>query len=118
MKTKREIIFELANQGKTCKEIKELTGISLPTIYQYKAEYNKVAAKKRVVVKGANKNRTLCKTCIYRARDFSVNRCDYIDIEKHSRGCFVEDCDKYIKGPRAPRKNDIAYSDKEPSWKK
>ena len=104
MKTKREIIFELIEQGKSCKEIQHLTGIPLNTIYNYKAEYNKNRTKKREEVKGSNKNKTLCKTCIYRARDFSVNRCDYIDIEKHSRGCPVEDCDKYIKGPRAPRK--------------
>lgn len=110
MKTKREIIFELADQGKSCKEIRNITGFSLPTIYQYKGAYNKACAKNRKVVKGENKNRTLCRTCIYRARDFGVNVCDYIDIENHSRGCPVEDCDKYVKGARQTRKNRISYS--------
>lgn len=29
--------------------------------------------------------------------------CDYIEIAGQSRGCTVENCDKYVKGPRKRR---------------
>lgn len=41
-----------------------------------------------------------CKTCKFRAVRTAVNNCDYIVITKRSRGCSVEDCDKYEKGTR------------------
>ena len=41
-----------------------------------------------------------CRTCVYRASDYHMNGCDYILIEGHSRGCSVEECDRYIKGKR------------------
>lgn len=111
MKTKYETVVELTEQGKTCKEIEQETGIGLPTIYQYRGIYNRTRkTTKSEVIKGHNKNRTLCRTCIYRARDFGVNICDYIEIKKHSRGCSVEDCDKYVKGPRNMRRSAITYS--------
>ena len=51
-----------------------------------------------------NKHRKLCKTCQYRSSTPKLNSCDYIELMEHSRSCPVEDCDKYIKGPRL-RKN-------------
>ena len=41
-----------------------------------------------------------CKTCIYRAADTDPNGCDFILIKGHSRGCPVEECDRYEKGKR------------------
>lgn len=55
-------------------------------------------------MKGHNKDRHLCKTCIYQSREKQVNGCDYILMEGHSRGCDVEDCDRYIKGKRKEKR--------------
>lgn len=119
MKTKYEIVRELTEAGKSSKEIAEMTGIGLNTIYQYRSEISRMKKMVRYTAeKGHNKNRELCKTCIYRGRDFGVNRCDYIEISKRSRGCAVEDCDKYVKGPRPTKRNDISYSDERPSWER
>lgn len=46
--------------------------------------------------KNWNQDRHGCKTCVYRARgDKNDHRCDYILIMEHSRGCSVEDCNRY-----------------------
>ena len=49
-----------------------------------------------------NRNKRKCKTCQYRAAPTSSNGCDYFFITKRLRGCPVNDCDKYIKGPKKP----------------
>ena len=119
MKTKYEIVCELTEAGKSAKEIAKETGIDINTIYNYRTIINNTNKKTTIAVeKGHNKDRKLCKTCIYRARDFSVNKCDYIEITKRSRVCAVEDCDKYVKGPRDTKRNDITYSDERPSWER
>lgn len=53
--------------------------------------------------KGWNKDKKACKKCQYRGRGaesngISSNGCNYILVEGHSRGCKVEDCNRYIKG--------------------
>lgn len=102
MKTKYEIVCELAKQGKSCKEIAEITGIGLNTVYQYKTTLNRtMRTTKEKFIPGHNANRKKCASCIYRSRDKNVNGCDYAFLVKHSRGCSVEDCDKYIKGRRS-----------------
>ena len=49
-----------------------------------------------------NKDRHLCKTCIFKSSDWERKtngyRCNYIEVVGHSRGCPPEDCDKYEKG--------------------
>lgn len=45
-----------------------------------------------------------CRTCKYRAAVSAVNGCDYIELEGHSRGCDVENCDKYARGKRMKRR--------------
>ena len=49
---------------------------------------------------GWNADRKKCRSCRYRARPDQVNGCDYIEYAKHSRGCDVEDCDRYVRGKR------------------
>ena len=49
---------------------------------------------------GWNADRKKCRSCRYRARPEQVNGCDYIEHAKHSRGCAVEDCDRYVRGKR------------------
>lgn len=46
-----------------------------------------------------------CKTCQYRAAPNSPNSCDYFCITRQLRGCPVDNCNKYIKGPKIPLKN-------------
>ena len=59
----------------------------------------------------ANSNKThsnrKCRTCKYRAYEYSVNGCDYTLITGHSRGCSVKDCDRYEKGPKIKIKKEI-----------
>lgn len=61
--------------------------------------------------KGWNADRHGCRTCKYRARPWNAERtnggCDYILIVGKSRGCEVEDCDKYIKGKLQKAKEGI-----------
>lgn len=50
---------------------------------------------------GHNADRHLCKTCRFRPRrELKVKGfgCNYIGDTNHSRGCKVENCDKYEKG--------------------
>ena len=50
---------------------------------------------------GHNADRHLCKTCRFRPRrELKVKGfgCNYIGETNHSRGCKVENCDKYEKG--------------------
>ena len=53
-----------------------------------------------------------CRFCKFRAAKTDVNRCDYILITGHRRGCSVKDCDKYEKGERLPIRKEICYSEK------
>ena len=67
---------------------------------------------------GWNADRKKCKTCRYRqphnnATDLNKGNCNYIEIARHSRGCAVEDCDRYVKG--APVKR-VRYHDA--NWEK
>jgi hypothetical protein len=101
MKTKFDIVRELREENKSAKEIAEITGFNINVIYNYITIINeRNKAKKIKAEPGHNKDRSLCKTCIYRSREEQVKNCDYIIIIGHSRECDVEDCDKYVKGKR------------------
>ena len=81
-------------------EIAEKTGIKYSTVW--------AAAKKirdqMAETKGKNADRHLCKTCKYRAATYNQKstgiKCEYAlkSGTKRTRGCDVEDCDKYEKG--------------------
>lgn len=48
-----------------------------------------------------------CRTCRFRTSGQDKSRgmnCDYIEIVGQSRGCDVDNCDKYVKGSRLTRK--------------
>lgn len=108
-KTTKEIILELAAQGMTAPEIARQTGIKYNTVYFHlnpdkcaKKPQKKETAERPAVVPGWNEDRHACKTCRYRTTKITEKnnsmKCNYISIAKHSRGCAVEDCDKYEKG--------------------
>lgn len=108
-KTKKEIALELASQGKTAAEIAKELEVKYNTVYSW-LNPEKCRPKKKAITTDAdyknpdarpgwNADRKKCKTCRYRARE-DKGGCDYIEIMKHSRGCDVEDCDKYKKGNR------------------
>lgn len=55
---------------------------------------------------GWNDDRHACKVCVFRAKGVLRSngiRCDFIGITNHSRGCPVEDCDKFVKGRKRKR---------------
>lgn len=42
-----------------------------------------------------------CRTCIYRSDRMYINRCDYLTITGHGRGCAGDEhCKRYQRGPR------------------
>ena len=73
-----------------------------------------------------NKDRKLCKTCVYRTRVSVLNRehgnaeknatyaCDYIGVTGHSRMliCDAEDCTVYKKGAAIPVKEHTYFTAK------
>ena len=94
MEDKRTIILNLAAQGMNSSQIARETGFS-PGAYT-----------------GWNADRKKCRSCRYRARPEQVNRCDYIEHAKHSRGCSVEDCDRYVRGHRLKVMRKSVYKSK------
>lgn len=105
-KSKYEIVEELTRQGKTCKEIAELTGFKNSLVSQYRYKI-KQKPEENVFLPGHNAEREKCTTCQYRSSGYTKNGCDYIEHTGHRRGCRVEDCDKYVKGERLSRKDDL-----------
>lgn len=120
-KTTKEIIFDLAAQGMTAPEIARQTGIKYNTVYFHlnpdkrakkparKIEEITVDYKNPDARPGWNADRKNCKTCRYRQAhnnptDKDKGNCNYIEIAGHSRGCTVEDCNRYVKGDRMERK--------------
>lgn len=106
---KQKLISKLAAKGMKAPEIAQQTGINYKSVYYYMNREKYKPKKKKVeeipvyyknpdARPGWNADRKKCKTCRYRARPEQVNRCDYIEHAKHSRGCAVEDCDRYAKG--------------------
>ena len=52
---------------------------------------------------GWNNDKRKCKRCQYRGlkcQQGTKNGCDYIEHARHSRGCRIEDCFRYIRGKR------------------
>ena len=125
-KTKKEAALELAAKGMKAPDIARKIGAKYSTVYNWlnpeKCRPKKKEAEVPVDYKnpdaapGWNADRKKCRSCRYRARPEQVNRCDYIEIAKHSRGCDVEDCDRYVRGRRLKvfRKNmhDSGYRSK------
>ena len=120
-KTKKERVLELASQGMTAPEIARQTGIKYNTVYFHlnpdkcakkparKIEEITVDYKNPDARPGWNADRKNCKTCRYRQAhnnptDKNKGNCNYIEIAGHSRGCTVEDCNRYVKGDRMERK--------------
>lgn len=68
--------------------------------------------RKEKLKKGRNIDRHLCEKCQYRSTTYrkrgSGIKCEYVlkSETKHSRGCSVEDCDKYVKGKPIIAKDD------------
>lgn len=92
--TKEAVVLRMKKQGKTIDEIVEETGFKKGTVKQY---YTRKRGKP-VLKTVDNTDRHLCKTCRFRGKDYSKNGCDYIEHNKKSRGCKVENCSVYEKG--------------------
>lgn len=105
-KNRAEIVRKLAAQGMNSSQIARETGISPGSVYYYmhpeKRRRPEIPMDYRNpdAAPGWNADRKKCRSCRYRARPEQVNGCDYIEHAKHSRGCAVEDCDRYVRGKR------------------
>ena len=107
-KTKKEIALQLAEQRMKTPEIAKKIDAKYSTVYKWlnpdkcrpkkKTEEIPVDYKNPDARPGWNADRRKCKTCRYRARADKGGGCDYIEIAGHSRGCDVEDCNRYVKG--------------------
>ena len=101
-----EIVRKLAAQRMNPSQIARETGISPGSVdyYMHPEKRRKpeipLDYKNPDAYTGWNADRKKCRSCRYRARPEQVNGCDYIEIAKHSRGCDVEDCDRYVRGKR------------------
>lgn len=112
-RTKKEIALQLAKQGMKAPEIAKKIDAKYSTVYSWlnpdkcrpekKTEEISVNYKNPDARPGWNADRKKCKTCKYRppsALKANGAGCDYLDLVGHSRGCAVEDCDRYEKGSR------------------
>lgn len=101
-----EIVRKLAAQGMNSSQIARETGFSSGNVYYYMHPEKRrrpeipLDYKNPDAAAGWNADRKKCRSCRYRARPEHVNRCDYIEHTRHSRGCAVEDCDRYVRGKR------------------
>lgn len=127
-KTKKEIALELASQGKTAAEVAKELDVKYNTVYSW-LNSEKCRTRKRTeeipldyknpdAYPGWNADRKKCKSCRYRqvhnnSTDSNKGNCNYIEIARHSRGCEVGDCDRYVKGTPVKR---VRYHDA--NWKK
>ena len=112
-KTKKEIALQLAEQGMKAPEIAKKIDAKYSTVYNW-LNPDKCRPKKKTVEipvdyknpdahPGWNADRKKCKSCRYRqahnnSTDLNKGNCNYIEIAGHSRGCDVEDCNRYVKG--------------------
>lgn len=112
-KTKKEIALQLAEQGMKAPEIAKKIDAKYSTVYNW-MNPDKCRPKKKTDVipvdyknpnarHGWNADRRKCRTCRYcqahnNSTDQNKGNCNYIEIAGHSRGCAVEDCDRYVKG--------------------
>ena len=118
MKDKRTIILKLAAQGMNSSQIARETGISPGSVYYYMHPEKRrkpeipLDYKNPDAAAGWNADRKKCRTCRYRARPEWINRCDYIEFARHSRGCTVEDCDRYVRGRRLKFIRNSVYKSK------
>lgn len=112
-KPKKETAMELAAQGLGAPEIAKELEVPYSTVYYWlnpeKRGKKKSAGsgQKPDLKPGWNADHEACKTCRYRPDKRMSQRgmgCDYLDLVGHSRGCSVEDCDKYEKGNRMEKK--------------
>lgn len=115
-KTKKETALELAAQGMNAGQIARQIGAKYSTVYHWlnpekcrpklKKQEIPVDYKNPDAKPGWNADREKCKTCRYRQRKRNeiTGSCDYISIAGHSRGCAVEDCNRYVKGDRMEQK--------------
>ena len=122
---KKKLISELAAKGMTASEIARKTGINYKSVYYYMHREKYKPKKKTVAIPvdyknsdarpGWNADRKKCKTCRYRQAhnnptDRNKGNCNYIEIAGHSRGCAVEDCDRYVKGKRLERNRQLRFA--------
>lgn len=115
-KTKKDIAMELAAQGMNAGQIARQIGAKYSTVYHWlnpekcrpklKKQEIPVDYKNPDAKPGWNADREKCKTCRYRQRKRNeiTGSCDYISIAGNSRGCAVEDCNRYVKGDRMEQK--------------
>lgn len=124
-KTKKEIALQLAEQGMKAPEIAKKIEAKYSTVYNWlnpdkcrpkkKTEELSVNYKNPDARPGWNADRKKCRTCRYRQAhnnptDQNKGNCNYIEIAGHSRGCAVEDCDRYVKGKRLERNRQLRFA--------
>lgn len=108
-KEAKDIIEPYVRQGLSDSEIAEKTGIKYSTVWAAAKKIRERLAE----TKGKNADRHLCKTCKYRAAAYNQKntgiKCEYAlkSGTKRSRGCDVEDCDKYEKGAPVKVKDEM-----------
>lgn len=100
-KSNRELAAEMSAAGMTMKEVSATLEVPYRTVYGWLRGRKSESS-------GHNADRHLCKTCMYRAGGYERGRtginCNYCDTVKHSRGCKVNECTVYVKGPAGKKR--------------
>lgn len=106
----KEKCFALFERGYQPAMTAGLLKVSYSNVRAYRSTWlaarrkKKAAAENPVTKKerpdGPNADRHMCRTCVYQGFIGSEMSCEYILIEKHSRGCRAEECTKYKKKGR------------------
>lgn len=113
-KTKKELALELAEAGLNASQIAKQLGAKYGTVYSWLNPKKCRPNPKNSEIPedyinpdarpGWNVDRKKCQSCVYRQStwDKKIGRgsCNYLEITGHSRVCAVENCDRYVKGPR------------------
>lgn len=116
-----EIVRKLAAQGMNSSQIARKTGISPGSVYyymhpeKYKKQEIPLDYRNPDARPGWNADRKKCKTCKFRPASALKSNgagCDYCDLVGHSRGCAVEDCDRYVRGRKLKVMRKTGYKSK------
>lgn len=107
-KTAGDIIEPYVRQGLSNSEIAKKTGIKYSTVQMAAKKIREQLAE----TKRKNADRHLCKTCKFRAATYNQKnsgiKCEYaLKSGKNTRGCDVEDCDKYEMGAPVKAKEEM-----------
>lgn len=100
-----EQVKRLLDCGMSDRRIAEIMDVNSKSIWRYRRKFGIKCPERPIVIdeeKGPNRDRHLCKKCVYRSKNASKDSqkvgCDYLLHTDNSRMCPVAVCDKFKRG--------------------